>query len=172
MYHVILCTTSSNGATSSAGAGTSATKGGYEGGDDTIASVAAAAEEEAAEAKGRYEGAVSARCSSLALYATGDIGAEPPSAVPSARSSTCYATFSPFALIVSERAGLVGSETSGRFSRRAFCPVGFLFSRHQQGVISVRPPLCPCSPQCTRLSFRAPLNSATYIHADFQSYVQ
>ena len=105
-------------------------EGGYEGGDDTIASVAAAAEE-AAEAKGRYEGAVSARCSSLALYATGDIGAEPPSAVPSASSSTCYATFSPFALIVSERAGLVGSETSGRFSRRAFCPVGFLFSRHQ-----------------------------------------
>ena len=46
---------------------------GYEGGDDTIASVAAA-EEEAAEAKGRYEGAVSARCSSLALYATDDVG--------------------------------------------------------------------------------------------------
>ena len=45
---------------------------GYEGGDDTIASVAAA-EEEAAEATGRYGGAVSARCSSLALYAT-DVG--------------------------------------------------------------------------------------------------
>ena len=48
-------------------------EGGYEGGGDTIASVAAE-EEEAAEATGRYEGAVSARCSSLALYATDDVG--------------------------------------------------------------------------------------------------
>lgn len=48
-------------------------EGGYEGGGDTIASVAAA-EEEAAEATGRYEGAVSARCSSLALYAIDDVG--------------------------------------------------------------------------------------------------
>jgi hypothetical protein len=48
-------------------------EGGYEGGGDTIASVAAA-EEEAAEATGRYGGAVSARCSSLALYATDDVG--------------------------------------------------------------------------------------------------
>ena len=61
-------------------------EGGYEGGGDTIASVAAAKEEaaeatgryegavSAAEAKGRYEGAVSARRSSLALYATDDGG--------------------------------------------------------------------------------------------------
>ena len=61
-------------------------EGGYVGGGDTIASVAAAEEEaaeatgryegavSAAEAKGRYEGAVSARRSSLALYATDDGG--------------------------------------------------------------------------------------------------
>jgi hypothetical protein len=61
-------------------------EGGYEGGDDTIASVAAAKEEaaeatgryegavSAAEATGRYGGAVSARRSSLALYATDDVG--------------------------------------------------------------------------------------------------